>query len=181
MKLELQAALNAEELKQSGYLKYCNASDRYKKRRMRASFNWSISIIENDEMVNAMCAPGGNMMVFTGLLTSNTVANDEEFAAILSHEISHAIARHGVEKLQTSIFVIACLYALLTMFGIELSSMMDRIFMFLISKVLTLPMSRKGIVYYAQYALCIMQSFFFFYCLFVCLCIWFWFWFWFWF
>lgn len=58
-------------------------------------YNWEFNLVENKE-VNAWCMPGGKVVVYTGLLP--ITQNDEGLATVLSHEISHAIARHGSER-----------------------------------------------------------------------------------
>ncbi len=57
---------------------------------------YEVAIVENDEMVNAYCLPGGKIVVFTGLFQSGMVNinNDNEIAAVLAHEIAHANMRH---------------------------------------------------------------------------------------
>ncbi|CAM0944308.1 unnamed protein product [Alopecurus aequalis] len=58
--------------------------------------NWEV-IVVRDKMVNAMCLPGGKIVVFTGLL--DHFKTDVEIATVISHEIGHAIARHVPEML----------------------------------------------------------------------------------
>ena len=57
---------------------------------------WEVSVIQSD-VVNAFVVPGGKIFVYTGLLEQ--VKTSGALAFILGHEISHAIARHGVEKI----------------------------------------------------------------------------------
>ncbi len=59
-------------------------------------FQWEYSLIESRE-VNAFCLPGGKVAVYTGILP--IAANDNGLAAIMGHEIAHAIARHGAERM----------------------------------------------------------------------------------
>ena len=59
-------------------------------------FDWQITILD-DETVNAMCAPGGFIFVYMGLL--EFVENDSELAGVLAHEIAHADKRHGTRQL----------------------------------------------------------------------------------
>ncbi|KAM0879660.1 hypothetical protein ACQ4PT_034083 [Festuca glaucescens] len=58
--------------------------------------NWEV-IVVRDNLVNAMCLPGGKIVVFTGLL--DHFKTDAEIATVLSHEIGHAIARHLPEMI----------------------------------------------------------------------------------
>ena len=58
-------------------------------------FNWEFHLVEGDEK-NAWCMPGGKVVVYNGILS---VTQDEEgLAVVLSHEIAHAVARHGNER-----------------------------------------------------------------------------------
>jgi predicted Zn-dependent protease len=57
---------------------------------------WAVEVVDSNE-VNAFCLPGGKMVVYTGILP---VANNEAgLATVLGHEIAHAIARHGAERM----------------------------------------------------------------------------------
>jgi predicted Zn-dependent protease len=59
-------------------------------------FEWEFNVLE-DKHVNAFCLPGGKVAVFTGLL--HVVANDDQLAAVLGHEVAHALAHHASERL----------------------------------------------------------------------------------
>lgn len=61
-----------------------------------ASFNWEYNLIE-DKSANAWCMPGGKVAVYTGLLPISQ--NDNGLAVVLGHEISHALAGHGNERI----------------------------------------------------------------------------------
>lgn len=64
--------------------------------------NWEVIVVK-DDLVNAMCLPGGKIIVFTGLL--NKFRADAEVATVLGHEVGHAIARHAAEKITKSMWV----------------------------------------------------------------------------
>ncbi|PXF41567.1 Mitochondrial metalloendopeptidase OMA1 [Gracilariopsis chorda] len=66
-------------------------------------FKWSVAVCE-DDMPNAVCVPGGRMLVTTGLL--RLCSCDEEVAMVLSHEIAHAINRHSAEKMQVQMLML---------------------------------------------------------------------------
>ncbi len=64
-----------------------------------ADFQWEVHLIDDDKTVNAWCMPGGKMAVYTGILP---VTKDETgLAVVMGHEIAHAIARHGTERVST--------------------------------------------------------------------------------
>lgn len=59
-------------------------------------YNWEFNLVEDDQ-VNAWCMPGGKVVVYTGILP---VTNDEAgLAVVMGHEIAHAIAEHGNERM----------------------------------------------------------------------------------
>lgn len=61
-----------------------------------AGYAWEFNLIE-DKQVNAWCMPGGKVAVYTGLIP---VARDETgLAVVMGHEIAHAIAKHGDERM----------------------------------------------------------------------------------
>jgi predicted Zn-dependent protease len=59
-------------------------------------FEWEFNTLE-DRQVNAFCLPGGKVAVFTGLL--HVAEDDDQLAAVLGHEIAHALAHHSNERL----------------------------------------------------------------------------------
>jgi len=75
-----------------------------------ANWEWSVAIIDDPETVNAWCMAGGRMAVYTGLFDKLKLT-DAEFAQIMGHEISHALANHTAERMSramaTSIGVLA--------------------------------------------------------------------------
>lgn len=59
-------------------------------------FDWQYSLIESDER-NAFCLPGGKVAVYSGILP--IAANANGLAAIMGHEVAHALLRHGAERM----------------------------------------------------------------------------------
>jgi predicted Zn-dependent protease len=62
----------------------------------RDDFQWEFNVIESDQ-VNAFCLPGGKVFFYTGIL--KMMDNDDQIAAVMGHEIAHALARHGAERM----------------------------------------------------------------------------------
>lgn len=63
-----------------------------------ASWEWSVAIVDDPKTVNAWCMAGGRMAVYTGLFDKLKLT-DAEFAQIMGHEISHALANHTAEQM----------------------------------------------------------------------------------
>ena len=68
----------------------------------RADYQWEFKVLE-DKQANAFCLPGGKVAVYTGILP--ITRDDAGLAAVLAHEVSHAIARHGGERVSQSLLV----------------------------------------------------------------------------
>tara|TARA_B110000093_G_C12826251_1_gene349147 strand:- start:61 stop:888 length:828 start_codon:yes stop_codon:yes gene_type:complete len=59
-------------------------------------FDWDYILIDDDKVKNAWCMPGGKIAVYTGIL--NITKNINGLAAVMGHEIAHAVAKHSVER-----------------------------------------------------------------------------------
>jgi predicted Zn-dependent protease len=60
------------------------------------SFDWRVTVLQSEE-ANAFCLPGGKMAVYTGLLP--VAQNADAMAVVMGHEISHALLRHGAQRM----------------------------------------------------------------------------------
>jgi predicted Zn-dependent protease len=66
-----------------------------------ANWEWSVAIVDDPKVVNAWCMAGGRMAVYTGLFEKLHLT-DAEFAQIMGHEISHALANHTAEQMSVA-------------------------------------------------------------------------------
>ena len=60
------------------------------------NFNWEYILIDNNKIKNAWCMPGGKIAIYTGIL--DVTKNTNGLAAVMGHEIAHAVAKHSVER-----------------------------------------------------------------------------------
>ncbi len=60
------------------------------------SFDWKVTVLKSDQ-ANAFCLPGGKMAVYTGLIP--IAQNADAMAVVMGHEISHALLRHGAQRM----------------------------------------------------------------------------------
>jgi Zn-dependent protease with chaperone function len=60
-------------------------------------FEWQVDIIHNDSVLNAFCAPGGYICVYTGII--KFLDNEAQFAGVMGHEMAHADRRHSTDQL----------------------------------------------------------------------------------
>jgi predicted Zn-dependent protease len=61
-------------------------------------WNWSVKVIDDPKTVNAFCMAGGKMAIYTGLI-EKIKPSDDEIAAVMGHEISHALLQHSREQM----------------------------------------------------------------------------------
>ena len=60
-------------------------------------FQWEFTVIEDENTVNAWCLPGGKVAVYTGI--PKLTQNEAGLATVLGHEVAHATAHHGAERM----------------------------------------------------------------------------------
>ena len=60
------------------------------------NFDWEYILIEKDKVRNAWCMPGGKIAVYSGILEATK--NTDGLAAVMGHEIAHAVAKHSIER-----------------------------------------------------------------------------------
>ena len=65
-------------------------------RNFAAGFDWTVNVIQSDQ-ANAFALPGGKMAVYTGLVP--VAKNQDGMAAVMGHEIAHALMRHGAQRM----------------------------------------------------------------------------------
>ena len=68
-----------------------------------SDFDWEARLVQDDEVVNAWALPGGKMAVYTGILPFTR--DDTGLAVVMGHEIGHAVARHGTERMTQALGV----------------------------------------------------------------------------
>ena len=67
----------------------------------KPSYDWEFALIQDDKIINAFCLPGGKVAFFTGILKHTQ--NEAGVATVMGHEVTHAIQRHGVERISRGI------------------------------------------------------------------------------
>ncbi len=64
-------------------------------------YQWEFNTIQDDKTANAFALPGGKIAIYTGILPMTV--DELGLAVVMSHEVAHAIARHGAERMTTGI------------------------------------------------------------------------------
>ena len=67
------------------------------------NFKWEYILVDNDKVKNAWCMPGGKIAVYTGIL--KITKNTNGLAAVMGHEIAHAVAKHSIERASRSLLL----------------------------------------------------------------------------
>jgi predicted Zn-dependent protease len=66
-----------------------------------ANYKWDFNVIEDDKVANAWCMPGGKVAVYTGILPYSQ--DETGLAVVMGHEVAHAIADHGNERMSQAL------------------------------------------------------------------------------
>ena len=67
------------------------------------NFDWEYILIDNKKIKNAWCMPGGKIAIYTGIL--DITKNTNGLAAVMGHEIAHAVAKHSVERASRTVLL----------------------------------------------------------------------------
>ena len=87
------------EIKQIGKKMEDSISEYFYKKSIpdpTSNFQWEYILIDNKKVKNAWCMPGGKIAVYTGML--QVTKNKNGLAAVMGHEVAHAVAKHSVER-----------------------------------------------------------------------------------
>ena len=68
-----------------------------------SNFQWEYILIDNKKIKNAWCMPGGKIAVYTGML--DITKNKNGLAAVMGHEVAHAVAKHSVERASRGVLI----------------------------------------------------------------------------
>ena len=88
-----------KEIKDIGSKMEDSISEYFYKQNLKdptTNFQWDYILIDNKKIKNAWCMPGGKIAVYTGLL--DITKNKNGLAAVMGHEVAHAVAKHSVER-----------------------------------------------------------------------------------
>lgn len=87
-----------------------NATMQYLKEQrfddLARQMSWELNVV-NSQSVNAFCMPGGKIVVYTGLLNliGSGAGSDAQLAAVIGHEVAHALAKHANERISNQMLL----------------------------------------------------------------------------
>ena len=81
----------------SAYFNSINAKD------PTYNFQWEYILVDDDKIKNAWCMPGGKIAIYTGIL--KITKNKDGLAAVMGHEIAHAVAKHSIERASRALVI----------------------------------------------------------------------------
>jgi|TARA_Y100000389_G_scaffold162753_1_gene165644 predicted Zn-dependent protease len=87
------------EIKEIGKKMEYSISEYFSRKKIddpTTNFDWEYILIDNKKVRNAWCMPGGKIAVYTGML--EVTKNKNGLAAVMGHEVAHAVAKHSVER-----------------------------------------------------------------------------------
>ncbi|MEL6671438.1 MAG: M48 family metallopeptidase [Bacteroidota bacterium] len=111
-----------------------------------SEFQWEFNVVD-DPTVNAFCMPGGKVVVYTGII--DVAKDDDGLAVVMGHEIAHALAHHGNERMTQQLGVQGALMGISAFMGGSTDSTSRNTEMVLLAASglaqvgLQLPFSRK--------------------------------------
>jgi predicted Zn-dependent protease len=71
----------------------------------RDHYDWEFTVFEAPDTINAWCLPGGKIGFYSGIMP--VCSNDAGIATVMAHEVGHAVARHGAERMSIGLIVLA--------------------------------------------------------------------------
>ena len=95
-----------KEIKEIGSRMEDSISEYFYKENLKdptSNFQWEYILIDNKKIKNAWCMPGGKIAVYTGLL--DITKNKNGLAAVMGHEVAHAVAKHSVERASRGVLI----------------------------------------------------------------------------
>ena len=95
-----------KEIKEIGKKMEDSISEYFYQQNMKdptSNFQWEYILIDNKKIKNAWCMPGGKIAVYTGLL--DITKNKNGLAAVMGHEVAHAVAKHSVERASRGVLI----------------------------------------------------------------------------
>ena len=94
------------EIKEIGSKMEDSISEYFYKQNLKdptSNFQWEYILIDNKKIKNAWCMPGGKIGVYTGIL--EITKNTNGLAAVMGHEIAHAVAKHSIERASRGVLI----------------------------------------------------------------------------